>query len=154
MLMTGCVISTLTRTEAVCRQVEGSRDVEMESVYFDDMKIRAMAFNLAMSTSMWTAIVATESAFRKFQSRQNPVPETNKAEDKTKAKNDKFEKDKSKGKRIWLTLGLTIVGVLALKHRKRQSLQFNENEIGIDGSNPSPTLRNRRRSTTDSFPII
>lgn len=152
--MTGCVISTLTRTEGVCRQVEGSRDVEMESVYFDDMKIRAMALNLAMSTSMWTAIVATESAFRKFQSRQNPGPETSKEDDKTKPRNVQFEKDKSKGRRMWLTLGLTIVGVLALKHRKHQSLQFNENEISIDGSNPLPALKSRMRSTTDSFPII
>lgn len=47
--------------------------VEMTSLYYDNAKMRPMAYNLAMNTSMWTGIVTTDNAFRNYQSRIYPT---------------------------------------------------------------------------------
>lgn len=39
--------------------------VEMYSLYFDNPKMRPMAYNLAINTSMWVAVQTTETAYRK-----------------------------------------------------------------------------------------
>eukprot|EP00210_Caulerpa_lentillifera_P008795 g8391.t1 len=148
------------------KQVPGTQTVEMESVYFDDMKLKAMAMNLAMSASMWTAISATETAFRKFQSSDRFKYKEDGHNDEEETKNDnemqlraddvQYEKQKIKGRRLWLTLGLTALGFMVLKQKKHQnSVQFNENEICINGSSSlSAAVRRRMRSSNDSFPII
>ncbi|CAD7694897.1 unnamed protein product [Ostreobium quekettii] len=48
------------------RQGLSTPAVELTSVYYDDPKMRPMAYNLAMKTAFWAAMQATEHAFRKF----------------------------------------------------------------------------------------
>jgi len=54
---------------------EKMQAVEMTSLYFDDAKMRPMAYNLAMNASMWTGITLTESAFRKYMDKIYPPQE-------------------------------------------------------------------------------
>eukprot|EP00210_Caulerpa_lentillifera_P006606 g6311.t1 len=104
--------------------VEG-KAVEMSSLYFDNMKISPVAFNLAMSASMWTAIVATDTAYRKFQIRSQGLETTSEeTQEMNQPLQQQCEENKTRGKRIWVTLAATVLGVLALKQRKQQSFQF------------------------------
>ena len=45
---------------------EKMQAVEMTSLYFDNAKMRPMAYNIAMNASMWTGILTTETGLRKF----------------------------------------------------------------------------------------
>ncbi|CAD7698295.1 unnamed protein product [Ostreobium quekettii] len=48
------------------RQGLSTPAVELSSVYFDDPKMRPLAFNLAMKSALWVAMQATERAFRQW----------------------------------------------------------------------------------------
>jgi len=105
------------------------------------MKISPVASNLAMSTSMWTAIVATDTAFRKFESRSQDTSESAEIE----APLPRNEESKPRRRRVWITFAIMVVGVLVLKRKKQHEVPLADNKICSDGLDLEREFESRLR---------
>lgn len=47
--------------------------VELSSFYYDDPKMRPIAYNLAMKSALWVAMQATEKAYRQWHTSEGIV---------------------------------------------------------------------------------
>lgn len=135
------LLKTLYFRQVKSAQGGNAPAVEISSLYYDNMKISPVASNLAMSASMWTAIVATDTAFRKFETRSGEVPEVAEIE----APLPRNEERKPRRRRIWISVAMIVVGVLVSKRKKQHDVPLVENKICSDGLDLEREFESRLR---------